>query len=82
MTSTNIANFKKNMLAVFKQTIEYSVPTTVNTQVGDVVILGADDYNGLLETVYLSANPKLKKRIKDGLKTPLAQCIPESEVVW
>jgi len=32
------------------------------------------------ETAYLSQNPKMKKKILKGLKTPVSECTPESEI--
>ncbi len=38
------------------------------------------DYNGLMETLYLSSVPAMKEKIIEGLHTPLNECLPENEV--
>jgi antitoxin YefM len=35
-----------------------------------------------METLYLCSVPGMRKRIMEGLKTPISECIPENEVEW
>jgi len=35
-----------------------------------------------METLHLSSIPGMKEKIMDGLKIPLSECVPESEVEW
>lgn len=37
---------------------------------------------GTLETMQLLSNPELAEKLTDGKKTPLSECVPESEVDW
>lgn len=46
------------------------------------VIYSEDDYNGLMETLYLSSIPGMKEKIFEGLRTPIEDCIPEDRVEW
>jgi PHD/YefM family antitoxin component YafN of YafNO toxin-antitoxin module len=67
---------------MLEQTIKHNEPISISTKAGNAVIISEDDYNGLMETLYLSSIPKLKKTIVDGLQTPLAECKPESDAKW
>ena len=49
---------------------------------GNAVILSEEDYNSLMETVYLSSIPSQREKIIEGLNTPLEECLPENEVEW
>lgn len=82
MLNTNITNFRKDIFNILEQTIRYNEPVNVSTKDGNAVILSEEDYNGLIETLYLSSNPETKAQIVEGLRTPLADCIPDSEVEW
>ncbi|MGM9668215.1 MAG: type II toxin-antitoxin system Phd/YefM family antitoxin [Faecousia sp.] len=82
MLNTNITNFRKNIFGMLEQTIKYNEPVVVSTKDGNAVIISEEDYNGLMETVYLSSIPGMKERIVEGLHTPISDCIPESEVQW
>ena len=82
MLNTNITNFRKNIFNILEQTIKYNEPVNISTKDGNAVILSEEDYNGLMETVYLCSIPGLKDKIVDGLHTPVSECIPEDEVRW
>lgn len=82
MFSINITNFRKNIFGVLEQTIKYNEPVNITTKDGNAVLLSEEDYNGLIETLYLSSNPTVKNQIMDGLNTPLDDCLKENEVKW
>ena len=66
MLNTNITNFRKNIFNILEQTIKYNEPVNISTKDGNAVILSEEDYNGLIETVYLCSIPGLKDKIVDG----------------
>ncbi|MDE7169722.1 MAG: type II toxin-antitoxin system Phd/YefM family antitoxin [Mucispirillum sp.] len=82
MLNTNITNFRKNIFSILEQTIKYNEPVNIKTKAGNAVIISEEDYNGLIETLYLSSNPKMKEKIISGLRTPIEECITENEVEW
>ncbi len=38
--------------------------------------------SGALETMQLLSNPDMAVKLEEGKKTPLSECVPESEVDW
>ena len=80
MLNTNITNFRKNIFSLLEQTIKYNEPVNISTKAGNAVIISEEDYNSLIETVYLSSVPQQREKIIEGLNTPLDQCLPENEV--
>ena len=82
MLNTNITNFRKNVFKLLEQTIKYNEPVNISTKDGNAVIISEEDYNGLMETVYLCSIPNMKERIIEGMKTPVSECMPENEVEW
>ena len=82
MTNINITNLRKNLFEYINQAVEFNDVINVNTKSGNAVIISEDDYNGIMETLYLSSNPVVKQEIVDGMKTPVEDCIPEDEVEW
>lgn len=71
MTNTNITNFRKNIFGMIEQTIKFNEPVNISTKAGNAVLLSEEDYNSMVETLYLSANPRVKKEILDGASEPL-----------
>lgn len=82
MITFSVTNFRKNIYNILSQTIKFNEPVNINTKEGNAVILSEEDYNGLLETLYLSNMPEVKKSIIEGLNSPNDECIPEDEVEW
>ena len=82
MTNTNITNFRKNCFEYINQAVMYNDVVNINTKNGNAVVISEDDYNGLLETLYLSNDPKVKNEIIDGKNAHLEDCVDESEIDW
>ena len=82
MLNTNITNFRKNIFTLLEQTIKYNEPVNISTKAGNAVVISEEDYNGLMETVYLSSIPQQREKIIEGLRTPLDECLPEDGGEW
>ena len=82
MLNTNITNFRKNIFGLLEQTIKFNEPVNVSTKDGNAVIISEEDYNGLMETLYISSIPNMKEKIIEGLNTTISECVAEDEVEW
>lgn len=82
MTNTNITNFRNNVFEYINQAVEWGDVINVSTKNGNAVILSEEDYNGLMETLYLSTDNKVKTDILEGAKEPLSECISEENIEW
>ncbi len=82
MLNTNITNFRKDIFKILEQTIKFNEPVNISTKDGNAVVISEEDYNGLMETLYLSSMPAVKESIIEGLNTPVSECIAEDEVDW
>ena len=82
MTNINITNFRKDIYELLEQTIKYNEPINISTKNGNAIVLSEEDYNGLMETIYLLSVPGMKEKLIDGKDTPLEDCIAEDEVDW
>lgn len=82
MKNTNITNFRKNLFSVMEQTVKYNEPVNISTKDGNAVLISEEDYNGLMETIYLCSVPNMREQIIEGLNTPVSDCVPEDKVDW
>ncbi len=82
MRKTNVKNFRENITALLRQTIQYNEPLSVYTDEGSVVILSDDEYRGMIETLYINSIPGMREKLLAGKAEPLSECVPESEVEW
>ena len=63
MTNINVTNFRKEIYELLEQTIKYNEPINISTKNGNAIVLSEEDYNSLIETIYLSSIPGLKEEI-------------------
>ena len=62
--------------------IKYNEPINICTKNGNAVLISEEDYNGLMETLYIESIPGLKEEILEAANEPIEECIPEEEVEW
>lgn len=82
MKNINITNFRKDVYKLLEQTIKYNEPINVSTKNGNVVVMSEEDYNNLIETLYINSISKLKEDIIEGMKEPIEKCVEEEKVDW
>lgn len=74
MVNINITNFRKNIFSFIEQAIKYNDVVNISTKNGNAVILSEEDYNGLMETIYLNSIPGMKERIQEGMSAKVEDC--------
>lgn len=72
MSITNISILRKNLFSSIDNVIEYNDPITVSTKKGNAVIISENDYNAMLETIYLVSQNGLVQKIKEGENEDIA----------
>lgn len=74
MTNVNATNLRNNLFSYLESAIEYNDIINVSTKKGNAIIISEEEYNGLLETLYLMSNPKMKERLEEGVNATLEDC--------
>ncbi len=82
MTNTNITNFRKNIYEMLETTIKYNEPINISTKKGNAVVISEEDYNNLMETLYIMSVPGLKDEILRRGNAPDDEFVNEDEVEW
>ena len=82
MLNTTVTNFRKDIYNLLEQTIKFNEPVNVSTKNGNAVVLSEDEYNGMVETLYLYSVPELKEKLKKDMNAPLSEFVSEDEVDW
>jgi PHD/YefM family antitoxin component YafN of YafNO toxin-antitoxin module len=82
MTNTNITNLRKNLFEYIDQAITYNDVINVNTKKGNAVIMSEEEYNGLMETLHITAVPGLTESILESAKEPLDSMANADELEW
>lgn len=74
MTNVNATNLRNNLFSYLESAIDYNDVINVSTKKGNAIIISEEEYNGLLETLYLTSNPTMKSRLDEGLNATLEDC--------
>ena len=82
MTNINITNFRKDIYELLEQTIKFNEPINISTKNGNAIVLSEEDYNGLMETLYLTSIPGMEDKIIQGKNMTEEECVSEEEVEW
>ena len=82
MTNTNITNFRKDIYKLLENAIKYNEPINISTKNGNAVVLSEEDYNNLIETLYISSIPKLKEELIKRKDSSDEDFVKEDEVDW
>ena len=82
MTNINITNFRKDIYKLLENAIKYNEPINVSTKDGNAIVLSEEDYNNLIETLYISSIPKLKEELIKRKNSSNEEFVKEDEVDW
>ncbi len=80
MTNVNITSFRKDIYRLLENTIKYNEPINISTKNGNAVVLSEEDYNNLMETLYIESIPGLKEEILKRANDSDDEFVSEDEV--
>ncbi len=69
MENINISNARKELYKIADSCIKYNDIINVSTKNGNVVILSAEEYNSLIESLYLSGIKGVYESIEEAVNT-------------
>jgi PHD/YefM family antitoxin component YafN of YafNO toxin-antitoxin module len=79
MTNIPISTFRNNAFEYFNQAIEFNDVINVTTKRGNAVVISEQDYNGLMETLYLNQFPGTIRDIEEASEAPWEEFVTEEE---
>ncbi len=79
MTIINATNARKKLYKLIEEVRESHEPVYITGKNGNVVMLSDEDYRSIQETLYLTSIPTMREKIIEGLKTPLEDCLEDSD---
>ena len=75
MTHMTAKAAKKDFGIIIDNVIKYGNSISISTDDGAAILVNQDEWNGLLETLYLKSIPGMAKSIMEGKATPLSECL-------
>ena len=70
-----LSKFRKNLFSILENVGKYNEPLCITGKNSEAVLLSLEDYNNLIATMEINSNPALKRKIEEGLNTPLKECL-------
>ena len=75
MQVMNATKFRENLFSIIENVGKYNEPLCITRKNSEAVLLSLEDYNNLIATMEINSNPALKRKIEEGLNTPLKECL-------
>ena len=70
MINLNISNARDELYKLASSCIKYSDVVNISTKDGNVILLSEEDYNSLIESLYLAGIKGVYEDIEKAVKTP------------
>lgn len=78
MVNINISNARDELYKLASSCIKYNDVVNISTKEGNVILLSQDDYNSLIESLYLAGIKGVYEDIEEAVKTPTSEFSKES----
>ena len=73
MINLNISNARDELYKLASSCIKYSDVVNISTKDGNVILLSEEDYNSLIESLYLAGIKGVYEDIENAVKTPTSE---------
>jgi antitoxin YefM len=73
MNTLTASEARANLYRLIDETAESHTPITISNKRNSAVLLAAEDWSAIQETLYLLAVPGMRESIKAGMKEPLVK---------
>lgn len=74
MVKINITNAREKLYSLASSCIKNNNVININTKEGNVIMMSEDDYNNIMESLYLAGIPGMYESIEEGVNTPIEEC--------
>ena len=78
MINLNISKARDELYKLASSCIRYKDTVNISTKEGNVILLSADEYNSLIESLYLAGIKGVYEDIEEAVKTPTSEFSKES----
>ena len=74
MVNINITNAREKLYSLASSCIKHNNVININTKDGNVNMMSEEEYNNIMESLYLAGIPGMYESIEEGVNTPLEDC--------
>ena len=83
MNAISATALRKDLYNAISMVTEECSPLVITNSKGKgAVLVGEDEWRSIKETLYLEGVPGLVEDIKEGMATPLEDCVSQQDLEW
>ncbi len=74
MTTLNATQARSRLYQLLDEVTQGHEPIEITSKRGNAVLVSAEDWRAIQETLFLLSVPGMRESIRQGLETPLEEC--------
>ncbi len=82
MKHINVTTARKEIYTLLKEVHESCNPIMITSKVGDAILVSAEDWQAVQETLYLLSIPSMREDLIAGMNSTSDECISRKELDW
>jgi prevent-host-death family protein len=75
MKTITASKARANLYKLIDETVVTSEPVQITGKRADAVLVSVEDWRAIQETLYLLSIPGMRASIREGMATPVKQCL-------
>ncbi len=79
MRSIPVTRARQDLYRLLDEVSEGSEPVQITGPRSDAVLVSTSDWEAIQETLYLLSVPGLREDLKEGMATPIEECLDEPD---
>ncbi len=80
MDTISASKARARLYDLIDETADRHEPITITGKRKNAVLIGADDWAAIQETLFLLSVPGMRESIRTGIETPVTEC--DTELPW
>ena len=82
MYTITASEARANIFRLMDEVAQTHQPVTITGRRTNAVLISEEDWRSIQETIYLSSIPGMVESIKEGINTPIEECIDADKIEW
>ncbi|MDR1333000.1 MAG: type II toxin-antitoxin system prevent-host-death family antitoxin [Holosporales bacterium] len=75
MSTISVTQARKDIFKILSDVVEQNAdPVIITSKGGSCVLVSLDEWNGIVETLRIMSNKKLRDGIEEGMRESLEEC--------
>ena len=80
LKTINTTNARQDLFNLIEETNKLNEPIKIIGKKGNAYLISEEDYETMIETIYILSNNSLSGAINNGIEIPIDKCLKEDEL--